>query len=305
MKKLLITLVTIGGFMAANAQQLPHFSQYFFNDFVLNPAVAGSKPMFDAKSNHRYQWVGITDAPRTYIFSLNGPLPNGKVGMGGYLFTDITGPTRRTGMQVSYAYHLKVTDDIKLSFGLSAGVLQFMVDGSKINLREENDIALDNGVQSVILPDAGAGLYLYSDKFWFSLAAPQMLPLKIQYFGNFPGTESKLANHIFANGGYNFVVNDQITVAPSVMIKYVTPAPVQLEGTLRIIYEDMVWAGASYRTQDAISFLIGYTHQENLSIGFSYDVSTSNIKNYSSGTYEMMFGIKFKNRKVKTASSID
>src|ERR1035437_8806270 len=117
---------------SAFAQQLPQYSQYMFNDFVMNPAIAGRSNYWEANSNNRYQWVGITDAPRTYILSLQGPLKNKKMGLGGTIFTDIVGPTRRTGANLAYAYHVKLSTTYKLSFGVNAGVLQYSVDGSKI-----------------------------------------------------------------------------------------------------------------------------------------------------------------------------
>ena len=138
------------------------------NDYVMNPAIGGSNPYFDGKSNNRYQWIGITDAPRTYILSVNGPMRNMKMGLGGQLFTDIVGPTRRTGLYFSYAYHLKVSENIKVSFGINAGILQFMVDGSKITLHDPQDAIISGGIQSKILPDFGAGVYVYpKDHRWY------------------------------------------------------------------------------------------------------------------------------------------
>ena len=99
--------------LGARAQQLPQLSQYVFNDYIFNPAVAGSRPWFELRTGHRYQWVGITDSPRT--FTLSGTTPLGrKMGVGAQLFTDHVGPTRRTGFQASYAYHLNITDEVRL-----------------------------------------------------------------------------------------------------------------------------------------------------------------------------------------------
>ena len=100
MKKILI----IGFIFVCNslfAQQLPHFSQYYLNDFLINPAIAGTRNYFEGISTHRYQWEGIVDAPRTYTLSVNGPIKSQKMGLGGYIFTDIAGPTRRTGFSLS------------------------------------------------------------------------------------------------------------------------------------------------------------------------------------------------------------
>lgn len=278
------------------AQQLPQFSQYLINDYVINPAIAGSRNFFDAKTNHRYQWVGITDAPRTYIFSLNGPIFK-TMGAGGYVFTDITGPTRRTGGQLSYTYHFKISETIKLGLGTSLGVLQFAIDGAKITGKEIGDIALSSGMQSVTVPDAAAGAYLYSEKWYFSVSAPQLFRNNIQFFSEYKNNLSRLVNHYFVMGGYRYDINESFVVAPSFLVKYVSPVPVQIEPTLRMIYKDQVWIAGSYRTQDAITACIGYTFQKNISFGYSYDMAMSNLKNYSTGTHEVMLGIRFKARK--------
>ena len=278
------------------AQQLPQYTQYFLNDYVMNPAIGGTKGSWIAGLNTRYQWVGIQDAPRTYILSLHGPVRNTRVGLGGYVFSDITGPTRRTGATFSYAYHLPINDDMKLSMGINGGVLQFIVDGSKINMKNQYDVALSSAVQSVILPDAGAGLHLYSDDFFVSFSAPQLLGNRVQFFEDYEETEARLARHYFLAGGYNFDVVDKFSIEPSAFIKYVEPTPVQFNATLRLIYDEFLWVGASYRSEDAIGFMVGYTLQDNISFGYSYDMPTSEIQNFSTGSHEVMLGIRFRNR---------
>ena len=80
------------------------------------------------------------------------------------------------------------------------------------------------------------------------------------------------------------------------MVKYVDPIPVQAELTLRALYMDAVWAGASYRTEDAIALMVGYTFQKTLTLGYSYDIITSNLNGYSTGSHELMLSVKFKKR---------
>lgn len=280
----------------SEAQQLPQYTQYFLNDYVMNPAIGGAKKSWVAGLNTRYQWVGIQDAPRTYILSLHGPVRNTRVGVGGYVFSDITGPTRRTGASFSYAYHLPINDEINLSMGVNGGILQFVVDGAKINVKNSYDVALSNTVQSVVLPDAGAGLHLYSEEFFVSFSAPQLLGNKIQFFEDYSDTESRLARHFFLAAGYNFEVVDDFSIEPSVFFKYVEPTPMQFNATLRLLYRDLLWVGGSYRSEDAISFMVGYTLQDNITFGYSYDMPTSEIKNHSSGSHEVMLGIRFRNR---------
>jgi type IX secretion system PorP/SprF family membrane protein len=295
MKKIIsISFIILIAFVV-DAQQLPQYSNYMVNDYVMNPAIGGSNNYFEGKSNNRYQWIGITDAPRTYILSVNGPTKNLKMGLGGLLFTDIVGPTRRTGFYLSYAYHLKVSEKVKVSLGLSGGLLQFMVDGSKITLRDPSDMVISNGLQSALLPDFGAGIYVYStDKKWYAGASvPQILQNKIKFFDNTTTTLSKLATHFYATAGYKFSLNEDFVIEPSTCIKYVKPAPLQFDIGVRAIYKEKVWIGAAFRYLDAVSAMVGYTMQENITFAYSYDFTMTNIKKYSTGTHELMIGIRF------------
>ena len=217
------------------------------------------------------------------------------MGLGGLLFTDIVGPTRRTGLYMSYAYHLKVSEKIKVSLGLSAGLLQFKVDGSKITLRDPSDLVISSGVQSVVMPDFGAGVYVYSiDKKWyFGASVPQIIQQKIKFFDNSTTSLSKLATHYYVTAGYKFSINDDFKIEPSTCLKYVKPAPFQFDLGLRAIYQEKVWIGGAFRYLDAVSAMVGYTMQENITFAYSYDFTMTNIKKYSTGTHELMIGIKF------------
>ncbi|MBP6311108.1 MAG: type IX secretion system membrane protein PorP/SprF [Flavobacteriales bacterium] len=274
----------------AIAQQLPQLSQYQFNDYIINPAVAGSRPFFELRSGHRNQWVGIQDAPRT--FTLSGATPVGeKMGIGGYIFTDNVGPTRRTGVQFSYAYHFKITGDLKLSFALSAGMLQFLIDGSKIDFHDPNDPVIDDQLRGGIKPDAKFGFYLYHPKFWLGATAPQILGNKITFLETSTSNLSRLQQHYYVSGGYRFFLGEDWRVEPSFLLKYVDPVPMKVDVTATIKYKNAVWLGASYRTNDAISVMLGYWHKQTFQFGYSYDLITSNLQNYSTGSHEVMLAI--------------
>lgn len=275
-------------------QQLPHYTQYLINDYVTNPAIGGTSPYFKAQSNHRFQWVGITDAPRTYIFSLHGPIVNDKMGVGGYVFTDFTGPTRRSGFQASYSYKVNITDDIKLSFGLAGGLLQFAVDGGKVNLEDINDLVLSTSLQSSLVLDMAAGLYLYEeDRWFFSVSAPQLVGSKLQFFDAYTNTLSRLSNHYFAAGGYTFDISSDFQIQPSFLIKYISPVPIQVDANVRAIYQENVWVGLSYRSEDAIGAMLGYNFKERFMFGYSYDFPISNLRKQSTGSHELMVGFRF------------
>lgn len=281
------------------AQQLPMFSQFMLNDYFQNPAVAGSRPYFDAVSANRLQWVGIPDAPRTYALSMHGPIKNKNMGVGGYLFTDIAGPTRRIGFSGSYAYHLKLNETLKLSLSVSGGAMQFAVDASKLTLDNTGDYVFANGYQSKVVPDLGTSFYLYSQpnesgagNFWFGAYVPQVFPAKLKLFET-PDPTGKLATHFYLIGGYRAGISDDFVAEPSLLIKYVSPVPVQVDIAARFIYKNKFWLGAGYRTADAMMAMVGYNHKDNLSIGYSFDFNTSGLKKYSQGSHELMLSFRF------------
>lgn len=275
------------------AQQLPQYSQYTLNEYAINPAYAGSNPYWEVKSNHRYQWVGIQDAPRTYTISLMGPNKKGNMGFGSYIFTDIVGPTRRTGIQLSYAYHVKLNSTFRLGMALSAGMLEYQLDGSKITLKDPSDNVITNGLQSTLVVDGKFGVYLYSDEFYFGASLPQIMQNKVFFFDNQNSKLSKLEDHYFVQTGYKYKIDEDFSVEPSILMKYVKPTPIQFDFTIRGFYKEMVWLGGTYRTNGAFSIMTGYAHKHSLLIGYSYDISTSSIRNYNSGSHELVLAIRF------------
>ncbi len=294
MKKLytLLTVIvcTVSGI---KAQQVPQYAQYMLNNYILNPAVSGTEDYYEVKSNNRYQWVGVTDAPRTYVLSVHGPHRKYNMGFGGSVYSDITGPTSRTGAYLSYAYHVKLSQKLKLSFGLGFGVMQFKIDGSKVTLKEGNDPAMSNGVMSVIAPDATFGIQLYTKKFYFGISAPQLIGNKLKFFDNVSDAQSRLARHLLIMGGYTFNLGDNWTIQPSFLLKYVSPVPMQIDLGLKIGYRDIVWAGSAFRIKDAVSVMAGFNIGKNVILGYAYDFPMSSLKNYSSGSHEVMIGARF------------
>ena len=275
------------------SQQLPQYTQYMLNDFVLNPAIAGKNDYWEAKSNNRYQWVGIPDAPRTYILSLQGPLKNEHMGLGGTIYTDIVGPTRRTGISASYAYHIKLGAKYKLSFGVSGGIVQYAVDGSKIITHDASDPVMTQNYQSVIAPDIGAGLCFYSKKLSISLGFPQIYQANLKFFQDQTTSNSALAQHFYGLFSYKFDLKNDFLLEPFVLLKYVAPVPLQVDGGVKLTYKKAIWLGLNYRTQDAVSAMMGYLFKNWLMVAYSYDYSITSIRKYNSGTHEIMLGIRF------------
>lgn len=275
----------------AFGQQFQQFSQYQFVQYAYNPAFAGSDSLFNAFAIHRSQWSGITDAPRTYQMGLHAPSRSGKMGFGGNLFTDVTGPTRRFGIQGSYAYHVQASEKTKVSFGVSFGLTQFTIDGSQITLREQGDQTITNAMQSEMLPDASFGILWYGENFTLGASALQLLNNNLNLF---PGDgQGALEVHYYLTGSYRLSITDKFEIEPAALVKWVSPVPAQADFSLRGIYNGNLWLGASYRTSDAAVVFAGYDIMNFLSLGYSYDISTSEIRNYSDGTHELLIQLRF------------
>jgi type IX secretion system PorP/SprF family membrane protein len=293
MKKLYSILILICITLSVQAQQVPLYTQYMLNEYIINPAAGGNTDFFEAKSNNRYQWKGITDAPRTYILSVNGPLQSRKVGLGGYLFTDITGPTRRTGIYGSYSYHLKLNDQLKLSLGISAGLLQFAIDGSKITLQDDADVALKNSYSSVLLPDFGFGMHLNARQFSIGLSAPQLIQNRLNLYESTSTVVSKLEDHYFLSASYKYLAGDNIQLQPYFLLKVLKPVPAQIDLGLKVTYNETIWLGAAFRSKDAYSAMLGMCLKKHLTFAYAHDFTFSNLRNYSSGTHEIVVGLRF------------
>lgn len=285
---ILFTLLTANSF----AQQSPHFTQYMFNDFVINPAVAGTKDYYQIRSNHRFQWVGLSDPPLTNTLSIYGPHGKLPMGFGGYLYSDVTGPTSRTGITGAYAYNIEISRDIRISGGISLGLMQYKLDGTQLSIKDISDLAIQPIVYSNYVPDASIGFYAYADEWYAGLSVGQLFNNKLKFLEEENGI-NRLKSHFYLTGGYKYKINRDFLLEPSVIIKGTAPKVYQFDLTTRVVYQDMFWGGLSYRLKDAVSVLLGYIHKEQFYFGYAYDIGVSDLRKFSSGTHEIMIGYRF------------
>lgn len=276
------------------AQQRPMYTQFMFNPYLMNPAIAGTFNYYQIRSGHRFQWQGFDGAPVTNVISVYGPMENQPMGLGGVIFHDVVGVTSQLGARLSYAYNYPINAQYKISGGLSLGMLQYSLDASTLEFFEAEQ--QQQKVHSQIRPDASFGLYLYSSNFNFGIAADQIFRPKLDFEINDTTSAeafTRLVTHFYVMSGYKYFINRDWAIEPSIIFKKVKPSPIQVDLNIRGIYQNMIWAGISGRTSEGISFLLGYIHENRIYAGFSYDMTLNDIGRYSSGTYEIMIGYKF------------
>jgi type IX secretion system PorP/SprF family membrane protein len=280
------------GVPCVQGQQLPQYTQYMFNEFVINPAIAGVYNHFEIRTNHRFQWVGLADPPLTNSISFFGPHAKMDMGYGGYIYNDVTGPTSRTGFTGAYAYNIAIEGTMRLSMGVSVSMLQYRIDGTQLDPKDVSDPSILNMVSTSYMPDAGLGAYLYAENFYVGLSLAQLLNNKIKIFENKDGL-NRLKTHMNLVGGYHYQINDDWMLEPSAMIRGTAPKELSFNLTARVEWQKMVWGALSYRYRDAVSILIGYSYEDMLIFGYSYDIGVSSIRKYNTGTHEIMIGYRF------------
>jgi type IX secretion system PorP/SprF family membrane protein len=287
----LIILLCISMGLVSVAQQNPLSTLFMTNPFALNPALAGTNNYFQVISSNRFQWVGFTDAPITNSLSLYGPMVDHPMGWGATINYDVSGPVSMGTIHGSYAYHYNINEDMNLSAGLNVGIMQYRIDFSKIEMPNTLDPVV-NDKENYYVPDANLGFYFYSSTYHVGFVATHLLNSKVKV-GAEPTGDSRLKSHFYLTGGYKYYYNREWAFEPSLVLKKVWPAPFQLDVNVRAWYKNMVWAGLSYRTQEAISIMLGYLYERKIYIGYSYDLVLNPLGAHNFGSHELMLGYRF------------
>lgn len=307
MKKIIIILsLSLMVFGRLYSQQDAQFTLYMTNPLVYNPALAGTALFYQIRMNNRFQWAGFEDAPITNSISAYGPHTKKDMGFGGTVYNDITGPTSRTGVSGVYGYNMALQKDIRISFGLNVGIMQYKVDGSKIKTYSEltsgdKDLVLNGTVISSLVPDVSAGVYVWNGNFYGGFSGLHLLNIfSKDAKKNIAGIDI-LDTHFYLIGGYLYKVDREWTIEPTLIVKKVIPAAYKLEISGKIIYKGMLWGGLAFRTQDAISIVIGYTHDKKINFGYAFDLALNDMRRYSAGSHEIVIGYNFD--RIKKATS--
>lgn len=313
MKRLLYILVISFSVCRANAQQLPIFSQYLYNKFLIDPAVAGSDGYTSFNLTAREQWVGISGAPQTFTLSgqtrllkrgyslknksgtrrqVYRPKSDGRVGLGGIVFSDKNGITRRNGFQVSYSYHIWLQSTTQLSMGLAATGYQFRIDENEINFEDPNDPWLNSDLRKgVFVPDAAIGIYLLNAKFSAGFSIDQIFQGAVK-LGDEAYDNFKMGRHINIFGTYTFTSGPYVELQPSILFRMSEQIIPQADVGLTFILKQSFWAGLAYRTSGALIANFGVKY-ENLWLGYSFDFTLQEIQKITYGTHELSIALRF------------
>lgn len=275
----------------AYSQQSPQFSQYIFNYYAINPAMAGSKPCLNFSLGYRSQWLNLEGAPKTGFGSFSTeiklkqrPTNRSRHGIGMYIENDVIGPAARTSVNLAYAYHLPISRDISASFGVFAGVHQFKIDAAKITLSTPNDPLIDGSRGTLLVPNISPGMFL-SHKNWFAgYSIKELARNKWKIIGT---KNSRYRWHHYIVGGKRFKTG-KINVIPSAMLKYVINSTPSIDLNVMLELNKVFDIGVGWRNQDQIGAMMKLKFAKYFTLGYSYDYTISSLKFGSNNTHELI-----------------
>ena len=313
--------------MGAQAQQRPHYTQYILNNYIINPAVAGIENYTDIKLSHRHQWVGIQDAPVTTYLTVHGSIgkedervtattvlpqganPRGTAywegyesakphhGWGAQVINDNSGPLNRFSIYGTYAYHLGIGPRTSLAAGVSVGVTNNSLNTYKLRFDNPIDPAVaSSDYINNWRPDINLGLWLYSADFFAGASVLQVIPQGLVFADDTLKVKSKSYPHMFGTVGYKLYAGPDISIIPSVVVRYVDPLPLGVDINVKAMWRDRLWFGGGYRINDGVSAMVGVAVGSVFNVGYAYDYTISELQNYSKGTHEIVLGFMLGNK---------
>ena len=290
----------------SKAQQLSLLNQYMFNGLYINPAYAGYKGDLFTHAFFRTQWVGVNSAPQTLAIGSDLALSDEHVGLGLVITSDRDGANSTNMFLSNYAYWVHLNSDLRLSFGLALGGINYALDGTKLEPNEPNDPSVATARYNLWLPEANAGVYLTSNRFYVGLSALNMLsrymPVKREEENRYI---VRNYNQYMLAAGALITLSEQLELKPSFLLREDLHNPTVMDINLMLLVSKTFWVGLSYRMSatfgkdynmdsdyrpSALAFIADVYATDNLRIGYSFDFDFSKISYYSGGSHEISLG---------------
>ena len=297
------------------AQQDAQYTQFMYNKLPQNAAYTGAREVLSLRVLYRDQWSGgknggIAGAPKTTSFSIHSPLKNEHFALGFWFVNDRLGLEHKNEFDVTYAYRVNLGKKVKLSLGLNAGLLWYKLNATSAALSDPNDPAFSQNV-SRVLPDVGAGLYIYHPNFYFGASVPNFIKGDLTA-KNQSGSSAKRTAHFVMMAGGAIPAGKVLYIRPQIQYRYLATSknnntiPHTLDFNLSLLIYNRVNIGGQYRTSfgnknegvkltnpDSFEFLLEVWPTKQLMIGYAYDYTLTKLANYNRGSHEIILGYDF------------
>ncbi len=296
MKRIIMLSCFIAAGAVVSAQQLMTASLYEQQGNLHNPATAGALKYGSIGASYRSMWDGIEGGPQTTLLFGSGYLPHAKIGIGGYIFNDVTGPTRRTGLQTAYAYHIALKNDASFSVGLEARFQQFSIDKTKLQASLGNDPVM-GAAENRFKGDAGLGVAYTGKKLQAGASVSQLIQSKLDvYSGNLTRSEeARQYRHYYLHGSYQWNVDGTTKIIPNFLLIFLPNAPTEFQAGARVDHNNVFWWGLAMRAHQSWMLSAGVRIQKKFNIGYCFDIYSSPLSVYDKGAnaHEIMLRYDF------------
>ncbi len=304
MNKIVIFVFLILATANSFCQNTQVTSEYLFNPFMINPAIAGHSGAFNVNSFYRDQWVNLKGAPVMLNLVMDAPVINEKIGLGFLINSDKIGVTRETNFISSYAYRIGLSKG-SLAFGLSAGIQLLNSQWSDLVTVDPGDQIYLTNSQTYMIPKFGFGIYYSTDKLFAGISIPELISSTFdmgsnKYIMNFKPSQCM---YLF-NSGYVYSINNKVKLMPSILINYSPASATQYDLNLQCRLLEKFTIGTSYCNQRALVGLLQFQVTNQFRLGYSYDFQIGKIGSLSKGSHEIMVRYEFR-YKVNATSPIN
>lgn len=284
-------------FPSARTQQLPVLTQYMFNQMTFNPGFAGSTGGICVNGLIREQWIGFKDnegnkiAPESIFLTVDAPVKFLHGALGGSILSERIGFFNNIGVKIGYAFRMDLGAG-EFSAGIQANLMNYRIDFSKFDghIIDPNDpVFVEANEKTDLTIDADLGLYYeVPDKYYIGFSSGQLFQSKAK------NSYYQQRRTYYLTGGYNWMLpnHPSFEIKPSAIFVY-DGAAFTFNIAALVAYNKKFWGGLEYRFQDAIAVLVG-ANIKSFHVGISYDINTSALSRYNSGSIEVMLGYCFK-----------
>ncbi len=285
MKRYIVTVLLISAAVSVKAQQLQTSSMYDLQGVIHNPSTAGVYMRGMVGATYRSQWSGLSGSPKTATVFGSFELPEQKIGLGGYVYNDKTGPTSRTGLSLQFAKHIPLANEARFSVGLEARGLQYSIDRAKLSGTLGSDPALGTSDNKFKF-DAGFGISYTGKKLQLGASVAQLVQSKLDYYtGNLSTTEeARLYRHYYFHGSYKWNVDGQTNITPNFLFIYLPNAPLEFQGGIRVEHSEVFWWGLALRARQSFILSAGVNLNKKFTIGYSFDIYKNPVSVFDNGS---------------------
>ncbi|TMI66166.1 MAG: type IX secretion system membrane protein PorP/SprF [Bacteroidetes bacterium] len=294
-------IVNIGLILLISAnvsgQQLTSSSFYDMQGSLHNPSMAGVNKHGMVGGSFRSMWSGVPGGPETQFLFGSFYLPNINSGLGAYLYNDVTGPTKRIGAQLAYAYQIQLKNEASFSLGIEARLQQFSFDQAKLQQALGSNDPVLGSTDTQFKADAGFGINYTAKKLQVGASVSQLVQSKLDFYsGSYNRTEEgKLYRHYYLHANYKWRTDANTEVIPNFLFIYLPNSPLEFQGGVRVEHKEQFFWGVGFRAHQSWMLSAGVHIKKKFTVGYSFDIFTTPLSTYDKGgnAHEVMLRYDF------------